>query len=603
MKKILFILMVSVAMLSCNDTLLDTQPYDSIGQNYMWTSESLADQGIAGIYGVFYNPDLSRVSAIGMDGFNKYGMEGMGFPTAYTSTINILTSEAKSAGDTYISKEWKFCYEGVHRANDAITNLHRAGLSEEKYGRLMAEAKFMRAFFYYRLNALFQGVPIYLEPIDNSECTKGASTANDVWQVCIDDLTDCINEPNLPNNTLTGLYGRPSKGAAYALRGMVYMWKKEYSKAAADLSQVEKCGYKLWQGEYIDFFKYENERDAEMIFSIQYDEAAGYCDNIQKAIGGRDHYDCWTEVQPSADFVDYYKNADGSDFKWSDYIPEWDELSVAQREVFFLRDNLVSSTDNNIKTAYTSAVSRLGADIMDKYYLDQGNEARIKAAYENRDPRLQQTVFTPYSTADCYSPYFNSGNEMPGKTLRWPYVDRDAPWWDMWSDKRSSAYYMYRKYNETKKGRLIERHRCHTDFPLIRFTHVLLLYAEALNEIGDLQNAINIVNRIRSRAHMPLLNDGTPANAVSGKDDMREKIRYESRVELCVEGVNYFEEVRWGTYKESKFQGKDINGFKNWWGDIVNGRWYYKDYMYPWPVPTTETQMNPNLSPTPGWLY
>jgi hypothetical protein len=130
-----------------------------------------------------------------------------------------------------------------------------------------------------------------------------------------------------------------------------------------------------------------------------------------------------------------------------------------------------------------------------------------------------------------------------------------------------------------------------------------LLYAETLNETGDLDGAITAINRIRTRAHMPPLNSGSIATAVSSKEEMRERIRYESRVELCVEGVNYFEEVRWGTYKESKFQGDNVNGFKNWWGDIVNGKWYYQEYMYPWPMPTTETQMNPNLSQTPGWSY
>ena len=55
-----------------------------------------------------------------------------------------------------------------------------------------------------------------------------------------------------------------------------------------------------------------------MIFSLQFSEETGYCDNIQQMTGARDTYDGWTEIKPSADFVDYYKNADGSDFKWSE---------------------------------------------------------------------------------------------------------------------------------------------------------------------------------------------------------------------------------------------------------------------------------------------
>lgn len=99
---------------------------------------------------------------------------------------------------------------------------------------------------------------------------------------------------------------------------MVYMWKKQYKEAGNDFKEVETCGYGLWTGEYADFFKYENEKDKEMIFSLQFSEETGYCDNIQQMTGARDTYDGWTEIKPSADFVDYYKNADGSDFKWSE---------------------------------------------------------------------------------------------------------------------------------------------------------------------------------------------------------------------------------------------------------------------------------------------
>ena len=196
------------------------------------------------------------------------------------------------------------------------------------------------------------------------------------------------------------------------------MWKKEYGLAISDFEEVKKCGYDLWDGAYIDFFKYENEKNKEMIFPLQYDEASGYCDNIQLMVGARDHYDCWTELMPSADFVDYYRNNDGSEFNWNTYLNGWDELTPVQREVFFLRDNLTSN-----QSAYNDATTRVGAEIMSKYYLNSGNEARVKKAYESRDPRLQQTVITPYSAVNCYSPYYNSGNPMQNKVLRWPYLN------------------------------------------------------------------------------------------------------------------------------------------------------------------------------------
>ena len=103
---------------------------------------------------------------------------------------------------------------------------------------------------------------------------------------------------------------------------------------------------------------------------------------------------------------------------------------------------------------------------------------------------------------------------------------------------------------------------------MIRYTDVLLQYAEALAQTDQMGEAIRLVNKVRTRAHMPALTEGWKRSVRSErKEDMLERIRYERRVEFCLEGINFFDEVRWGTYKETKFQGKDING-----GKILVGR-------------------------------
>ncbi|MDD3079273.1 MAG: RagB/SusD family nutrient uptake outer membrane protein [Paludibacter sp.] len=602
MKKYFYLVSILSMFLSCSNDFLETKPYDSIGTNNMWNSESKADQGVAGIYNIL------RSSTTG--GTNYKIFDGLGFVNTYYGTSDPFVLEflkgSITPSSSIFSETWKQHYEGIHRANNAIANLKKAGLTDEKYNRLICESKFLRAFFYYRLNALFKGVPIYTEPVNADEVTRTQSSVEEVYDQCIQDLGDCIDNSYFPRNTLTENYGRASKGATYALRGMVYMWKKEYKKAIDDFLEVEKCGYGLWQGNWGDFFKFENEKDKEMIFPLQWDEALGFSSQIQKFVGGRSHYDGWTEAQPSSDFVDSFLNADGSTFNWEDYLPGWNNMTVAQREVFFLRDGLsLSSTDSKIKTAYNDALNRIGTAAMTKY-LVSGNEARIKNAYANRDPRLQKTVFTPYSEAICYSPYWNSGEEHL-TTLRWPLISNTAPYWDMWNDKRSTAFYMYKKYNETRKGRYIDRDRCSVDFPLIRYTDVVLLLSEAYNEDEQIDKSIEQFNRIRTRkgVEMPSLTiTGFGPNVVQGKEDMRERIRYERRVELALEGINYFDELRWGTWKLSKFNGGQSNaGRKSWWGYIETSYYWKGDYITTWPVPTKEVQMNPNLKPTAGWSY
>lgn len=609
------------ALCSCTD-MLNTVPADQVSSETMWTSVDLAKKGMNGLYESFYDKTVGGSTTLNrgnLDGYNKYGIEALGFCTDYYAnggTVHLLADENKPAGDCQLYYEWKFGYSIVHSCNDALANLGKAGLDDDTYQRYLCEARFLRAWAYSRLNKFWWGVPVYLEPVSNDECNKTQSTAAEVWQVVLDDCTFCIENDHFPTNTITDNIGRPSKGAAYALRGMAYMWmaaknddasqrsdgdakaKEYYNLAEKDFAKVAECGYTTFKGNYIDFFTAENEHDPEMIFAIQYDEASGYCDDIQLAFGARDTYNCWTEVKPSADFVNYYQKADGSKFVWNEVagLEDWNSLTAKERAVYFFRDGL--NSNSAYASLKTSAINLVGQSVYDKYYLDNGNEARIRKAYADRDPRLQQTVLTPYEPVSCYaSDQYNGGENQIDKALRWPLYQQGTNGGDFWLDKRFSAFYCYRKFVKYLKGEILGRARCHTDFPLIRYTDVLLQRAEALIELNRYSEAAALVNQTRSRAGMP---DVTFSSLKDGRD----AVRYERRVEFAAEAVNFFDEVRWGTYKETKFQGLDVHGGQSWWGDdTVEYLWYWQDCIWPWSVPTEEYQMNPALQQRDGWLY
>lgn len=86
----------------------------------------------------------------------------------------------------------------------------------------MAEAKFLRCYWYYELNLLFGGVPYYTDPIKDIDEAKGSRLSmTEVWNELVGDLTDCVNESNLPDkyNSSDPDYGHITKGVAYALKG------------------------------------------------------------------------------------------------------------------------------------------------------------------------------------------------------------------------------------------------------------------------------------------------------------------------------------------------------------------------------------------------
>ena len=249
MKLIKNICMIGVAatlLSGCRGDLMDLNPYSSISSGNMWTSENLADMGVTGIYNLL----LSGNVAGDLYKFECFGVSADCRDRDYAITLgNITTSDGLFSG------YWTIHYEGVSRCNDAIANLPNAPLDDAKRNRLMAESKFMRAFFYYKLNSMFKGVPLYTEPTELDDFTKGRNTEAEVWDLVIQDLTDAINTADFPDKYEKGSasFGRATKGAAYALRGKAYMWMNEWAKAEADFRKVGELGYALFDGEYKQF--------------------------------------------------------------------------------------------------------------------------------------------------------------------------------------------------------------------------------------------------------------------------------------------------------------------------------------------------------------
>ncbi|WP_343567674.1 RagB/SusD family nutrient uptake outer membrane protein [Sphingobacterium sp.] len=584
MKKIIAIVLLT-SILGCKKDLLDTSPYSSVSTATMWTTDNLTDLGIAGIYSSFrllmgHSGLISPYELYQFDRFSYTGQARFDEPLL-TGTI--------TAGDPLFVNVWKIQYEGIQRANDALKNIPlKSPSTAEKKAKYIAEAKFLRAYFYFRLNQLYKGVPIYLEPFTAAEAIKGRSSEDDVWNQILADLNDCIAETNFPDRYPAGNanYGHATKAAAYALRGKVYLYRKDWTKASADFQKVKDAGHTLF-GDYKALFKEANEQCPEMIFSIQHRSESGYGNNMQLFCGWPSVYSRgWNYYMPSPHLVDLYENNDGSKFEWDKIIPGYSGLTENEREVFFLR--------NNLTEAEKTAAALRGAKM--SLYLPQGNEERIKKAYENRDPRLQANVVTPYST---FRGAYNFTNVESLQFMRWPFRGQAQVDGDIQSDTQINFFYFYRKFVAEGVNEIVDRNYGPIDFPIFRYADILLMWAEALNEEGKLNEAIAKVNEVRQRAGIALLNSNA-ATAVGGKEDLRLRIRNERRVEFPNEGINYFDELRWGTWKEKVFQAG--NGRKQVWGTNVGNYSYKGDFLNVWPIPTSEIQMNVNLVQNPGWI-
>lgn len=635
---------------SCND-ILDTSPNDQIGSSLMWTSEDLVQQGMDGIYQALRLPVRSKTGS-GSDAsvlvgtstsLGYYAWEAFGMTGQAGSAVGNVFSGSVNATNPNFSYTWKWCFTGINRATDAILNVGSSPISEVKKDTYLAEAKILRAFFYMRLNELFGrgiGLPIYDYVPEPTTATKGQSSEAEVWDFIIKDLTEAINSTNLPNNTI-GKSGRVSKGAAYALRGKAYLLRSMslgenyYAQAASDFEQVGNMGYALYNGNYADLFKVANENSAEMIMSVQnIDSQTGnittttdplygspiYGSSLQKYMapwngGAADRGSCWTSFQVTPAVVDLYEvvvdNSTTKPFNWEEYIPGYTNMSYNDRRIFFLRDTKKDGAE--ILPAITKSVQGIldaDGDITTKnQYLEEGNEARIRAAYENRDPRLEASVITPYSE------FLGINNSTPTGastyTSRWPAIGKYftnqsgsestlVPGMNttLVANSEQYFYYLFRKF--VGEGTTYKyRDTNPIDEPIIRYADVLLMWAEALVEQNKLADAKSKVKQVRDRVGIPTMD-----KYFADQTTARNYVRDERRREFIGEGVNFFDEMRWKTLRETKFQYGPKTSMQVW-GGIATGAPAYSwtEAWYTWPVPRAEVEINPNLQKTPGWTY
>ncbi|MGJ1346558.1 RagB/SusD family nutrient uptake outer membrane protein [Sphingobacterium siyangense] len=577
---------------SCKKDLLDITSNTQVPEDKMWTTDNYTDLGVNGVYQAL----RFGYSTGGTNNRELYQYDRLSNTLIPRGGDPLLNATANTSTGLF-ADVWKELYESVHRSNDAIYGISNISPSApEKKARLLAEVKFLRAFYYYRLNQLYRGVPIYDAPINYNEATKPRNTKKEVWDFILKDLSDCIAETNLPTKFPAGSkdFGRITKSAAYALRGKVYMYLQDWDKAIADFQAVKDSGHQLFS-DYKTLFTAANEKSDEMIFSIQNIALDNYGSTMQFYFGSRSAFGSnWDSYLVSPDFVDLYENKDGSKFNWDDVIPGYNAMAPAKREIYFVRDNVQQVAQANNKPAkYTDLIDpKRGLDF--GLYLQNGNEARLKKAFENRDPRLSANVILPYST-------FVGMNGTADQTFtsRWPHIEQLNNVFDLRTDIESQFFYLPRKFvYEGGKPPIPSRVAGDIDYPVIRYADVLLLWAEALNEKGQTGPAVDKVNEVRARAKVGLLNSSA-ATTVSGKVDLTRRIRNERRRELFGEGVIYFDELRWKSWKEQVFSGNAGN--KQPWGAIVDKYTYLGDQLYTWPIPELERQRNTSLTQNTGW--
>lgn len=557
---------------------LDYTPGDQMSGQTFWQTEDHARQAAVGMYAAMKEP-----WCFGME-FTFDMCSDLAEGTSPWSDVS--RGDAFSSNSSGVQNHWQYLYELVHRANTVIRNVAGMPISQQTIDRVTGEARFLRAMAYFRMLNCWGGVPYYDETCDINEefahLDAPRCTADELRGHILDDLTDAIRK--LPVSRDVADLGRATKGAAYALRGKVYLFNRQWDEAVADFEEIVynktyTYGYSL-HPDYNDLFRLYNGRHSdEMIFSIQSIDGntAGYALDIVSYFGNKStmRLIAGNRIVPSATLVDMYENPDGSQFDWDDVFPGFNAGDSQMRR------RLMCVAIDQGSTEVTSTLDSDTTKVMDAYRL--------------RDPRLCLNVITPYS--------HYLGTDAGSSPMDKQFVLADptkggAPMEAMAFIRNSEGWnsYFWRKWIPTGNldGYWGEYTRTPYEFPLIRLGDVLLMLAEAYNESGAIDKAVIELNKVRERVGMPGLDSGAAWLAVSGKEAMAERIRRERAFELAGEGQRYWDLKRWGLLEQSVKNATDI------FGDLMYTRTYQERHQL-WPIPLVEMERNLNLTQNPGW--
>ena len=572
--KMVMMVVCTIFFTGCYD--LDRFPEDKLSSETFWKTQEHADQGMMGVYSVLQKDDvMGRYWALDC-------MTDIGYANS-DYAYNSIAQGTTNARSSIYKNRWRNLYEGVARANIALQNIPNVDMEDNLKSRYIAEARFLRGLYYFHLLDLFGGVPIYDETTnieaEFNNMLKPRSSVEEVRTFILEDLQNAID--CLPKVWDDANKGRATQGAAYALKGKVLLYAKQYAEAEKCFEAISGVnaatyGYELYNN-YADIFTPTGDESGEMVFAIQNKGGKGMDYGMPMAwyLGTRSTFNGngWNSSTMATEFVSTYEHrSDGRPLDWDKDICEGMSTNNQLKEKVFVSEMTEDGTAVSVWTPYKQQLLDLWDDL---------------------DPRLSATAILPYTTYD--------GWIKNAPQLCTYVVAKGSPRAQngfLQADNANTKNYFWRKFVPTGNldGELNNREDTPINFPVIRYADVLLMLAECYNETGN-GDPIVLINHVRAResVNMPALNSGSPYLEATTKEQIFERIKHERAVEFAGEGLRFSDLRRWGLLETMNGVAKQSMLGTTFYKHSVNSR----DYL--WPIPGDEIDKNPSLKQNPGW--
>ena len=521
MKKILYIICaisVICGFTACNSFLDEHTPQGVLSDEQVKTPEN-AEAMVVSAYAIFTSAEdiNSSFSMWNFDVRSDDAYKG-GNGTSDGDVFHQLeVQQGVLTTNWNINDMWVRLYNCISRVNSAIALLNTTGDDFKMKSQRLAEMKFLRAYAHFLLKRLYKNIPFVMDENltyqQYNELSNTEYTNDEGWQVIIDDLMEAYN--TLPATQEDK--GRPTKAAAAAFLAKVYLYKA-YRQDDAKSNQITSI----------------DKTDLEKV--IEFTNPTLFANyDLEKDIHNNFRPEEQYENGVESIWAIQYSRNDGSTYgnlNWSYGLipPNIPGATDGGCDFYKPSQNLVNAfhTGDN------------GLPLLDNF-----NQKKYDKATDNADPRLFLTVGMPGL------PYMFNKNFMMEETSIWSRSNGLYGYYVTLKQNVDPAligeYLIKGSYWASSMNRIV-----------FRYADVLLMRAEAYAQLGNADQAIALVNQIRSRA-------AGSTQMISGyqgsygvkmyvanykgtytKEEAVKIVKMERRLELAMESERFFDLVRWG---------------------------------------------------------
>lgn len=515
MKTKILALCLAISLPGCIQEVLDRQPLNLIVDPDVWQSEQLIDIYLVGLYDAI----------------------PIGFPTSPAAFQANFTDESSyheenppvsNYGAQSIALNTGM-YSWIRRANYFLEKIPTSVLSEDQINSLIAECRFIRAYYYFDLVKKYGGMPIItdVQVFDDNleELRVKRNKEDEVYEFILSELDAAISD--LPDNRDANNANRATKSVALALKSRAML----YAGSIAKYGSVQLDGLVGIPSEKAA--KYYTESKAASSAIIQSGKFGLY-DKLYDPVTG------------SGDPATNYQNI---------FLDEGNKEVIFQKAYSF-PDKAHSYDNYNVPEGYTTNQGSAICPTLEMaesyefvdgaagvFDIDNTEFASPDDLYKNKDPRFEGSILRSGSAfahrpVQIYRGIYDQNGSLYESLAPFPpdpsinQVGLDGPFP---TGNYSKTGFYIKKYLEPGSA-VVEPGFSSQNYIDFRYAEILLNHGEAAFELGELEEALHVINQVRARAGIRTL--VLPELTL-------ERLRNERKVELAFEDKRFWDIRRW----------------------------------------------------------